>query len=278
VSRLYEGNLVLAGDAAHLYSPLGGTGMNTGMQDAFNLGWRLALAERTGGSNHALSGYERERMPVIRQTAQATTLLTRLAGREETGSALIAPYLPVLSQRRFVRDVLPKVHAGLAQHYGGPPSESGSALVGSFCSDFAHQREKWSNRESAPQRARYVLATILIRVDDPLAKSAALAICDVRSRLAAHGTDVECLLLTGEAQPAIAEAQSAPICWLEGVGLHDRGILVVRADSVIAWVGGLADTARLFEFLSSLAPRHYEAPDNQRGGTPCPGARASTYL
>ena len=38
------GRVFLAGDAAHVHSPAGGQGMNTGMQDAFNLGWKLALA------------------------------------------------------------------------------------------------------------------------------------------------------------------------------------------------------------------------------------------
>lgn len=54
----------LAGDAAHVHSPAGGQGMNTGLQDAWNLGWKLALVIRGVGSDRLLDSYEAERLPV----------------------------------------------------------------------------------------------------------------------------------------------------------------------------------------------------------------------
>ena len=54
----------LAGDAAHVHPPIGGQGMNTGMQDAFNLGWKLALVVRTQLPEVALATYNSERHPV----------------------------------------------------------------------------------------------------------------------------------------------------------------------------------------------------------------------
>ena len=58
------GRIFLAGDAAHIHSPVGGQGMNTGMQDAFNLGWKLALAVNGKASACLLESYglERERV------------------------------------------------------------------------------------------------------------------------------------------------------------------------------------------------------------------------
>ena len=53
----------LAGDAAHLHPPTGGQGLNTGIQDAYNLGWKLASVLR-GGPNSLLDTYEEERLPV----------------------------------------------------------------------------------------------------------------------------------------------------------------------------------------------------------------------
>ncbi|MFM9105142.1 MAG: FAD-dependent monooxygenase [Chloroflexota bacterium] len=60
------GRVFLAGDAAHVHSPVGGQGMNTGIQDAVNLGWKLALAVRGRASDPLLDTYAAERMPVAR--------------------------------------------------------------------------------------------------------------------------------------------------------------------------------------------------------------------
>ncbi len=61
--RYREGRVFLAGDAAHVHSPTGGQGMNTGIQDAYNLGWKLAAVAH-GASPALLDTYEAERRPV----------------------------------------------------------------------------------------------------------------------------------------------------------------------------------------------------------------------
>jgi len=63
VDRYREGPVFLAGDAAHIHSPAGGQGMNTGIQDAHNLGWKLAAVAQ-GASPALLDSYEAERRPV----------------------------------------------------------------------------------------------------------------------------------------------------------------------------------------------------------------------
>ena len=63
VDRYREGRVFLAGDAAHIHSPAGGQGMNTGIQDAHNLGWKLAAVAK-GASSALLDSYEAERRPV----------------------------------------------------------------------------------------------------------------------------------------------------------------------------------------------------------------------
>ena len=63
VDRYREGRVFVAGDAAHLHPPAGGQGMNTGIQDAWNLGWKLALAVRGLASPGLLDSYEAERRP-----------------------------------------------------------------------------------------------------------------------------------------------------------------------------------------------------------------------
>ena len=74
-----RGRAFLAGDAAHVHSPAGGQGMNTGMQDAFNLGWKLALALERHAAPSLLDSYDDERRPVAAQAIRQTTELTRLA-------------------------------------------------------------------------------------------------------------------------------------------------------------------------------------------------------
>jgi 2-polyprenyl-6-methoxyphenol hydroxylase-like FAD-dependent oxidoreductase len=63
VDRYREGRVFLAGDAAHIHSPAGGQGMNTGIQDSCNLGWKLAAVAK-GASPALLDTYEAERRPV----------------------------------------------------------------------------------------------------------------------------------------------------------------------------------------------------------------------
>jgi 2-polyprenyl-6-methoxyphenol hydroxylase-like FAD-dependent oxidoreductase len=63
VDRMRVGRVFLAGDAAHLHPPTGGQGLNTGVQDAYNLGWKLAHVLR-GGPESLLDTYEAERLPV----------------------------------------------------------------------------------------------------------------------------------------------------------------------------------------------------------------------
>ena len=78
VSRYRLGPVFLAGDAAHVHSPAGGQGMNVGIQDAYNLGWKLAAVLRQGVDPAFLDSYEAERRPVAEDTIQGTDRMTRL--------------------------------------------------------------------------------------------------------------------------------------------------------------------------------------------------------
>ena len=64
VDRYGVGRVFVAGDAAHIHPPTGAQGMNTGLQDAYNLGWKLALAVHGGAADALLDSYHAERHPV----------------------------------------------------------------------------------------------------------------------------------------------------------------------------------------------------------------------
>ncbi|MBX6386062.1 MAG: FAD-dependent monooxygenase, partial [Microbispora sp.] len=72
VDRYRNGRVLLAGDAAHVHAPAGGQGMNTGVQDAYNLGWKLAYVLR-GAPETLLDTYEEERLPIARHVLASTT-------------------------------------------------------------------------------------------------------------------------------------------------------------------------------------------------------------
>jgi len=73
-----RGRVLLAGDAAHVHSPLGGQGMNTGIGDAENLAWKLALVARGAASDTLLDTYAAERRPAAADVLRRTTANTRL--------------------------------------------------------------------------------------------------------------------------------------------------------------------------------------------------------
>ncbi len=77
--RYRVGRVFLAGDAAHVHSPAGGQGMNTGLQDAANLGWKLAAAALGRAPDGLLDTYESERHPVGRLVLRSSGAIIRMA-------------------------------------------------------------------------------------------------------------------------------------------------------------------------------------------------------
>ncbi|EED85349.1 hypothetical monooxygenase [Postia placenta Mad-698-R] len=75
VNKFSEGRVFVAGDAAHVHSPSGAQGMNSSVQDALNLGWKLALVERGFAPQSLLNTYTEERLPVIAHMLKQTTNL-----------------------------------------------------------------------------------------------------------------------------------------------------------------------------------------------------------
>lgn len=70
--RFREGRCFLLGDAAHIHSPVGAQGMNTGLQDAYNLAWKLALVTQGRAHDSLLESYEAERLPIAERLLNTT--------------------------------------------------------------------------------------------------------------------------------------------------------------------------------------------------------------
>jgi 2-polyprenyl-6-methoxyphenol hydroxylase-like FAD-dependent oxidoreductase len=110
-SRFQSGNVFLAGDAAHIHNPAGGQGLNLGVGDAVNLGWKLALVATGAVDEEILSTYESERRSVVETVTRATD---RGFALETTANpvalwlrARLAPVtLPLVTRLRPVRRLI----------------------------------------------------------------------------------------------------------------------------------------------------------------------------
>jgi 4,5-epoxidase len=108
-SAYRRGNVLLAGDAAHIHSPLGGQGMNTGLGDADNLAWKLALVVQGRASERLLDSYEAERRPIGAQVLRSTTPATRMVLGSGPASRILRDRViwPVMNigvvQRKLIR-------------------------------------------------------------------------------------------------------------------------------------------------------------------------------
>jgi 2-polyprenyl-6-methoxyphenol hydroxylase-like FAD-dependent oxidoreductase len=79
VNKFSEGRCFLAGDAAHIHTPAGGQGMNTGIQDAYNLAWKLAFVLKGAASQRILESYNEERLENARRLLETTDRMFNLA-------------------------------------------------------------------------------------------------------------------------------------------------------------------------------------------------------
>ncbi len=112
----------LAGDSAHIHSPAGGQGMNTGIQDAFNLAWKLALVMRGSAPVQLLGSYNIEREPVARGVLNLTDRITRMATIRnpilQTARNIV---LPILSGIDFLEGKIADQLSELAVNYRSSP-------------------------------------------------------------------------------------------------------------------------------------------------------------
>jgi 2-polyprenyl-6-methoxyphenol hydroxylase-like FAD-dependent oxidoreductase len=123
VPRYREGRIFLAGDAAHIHSPVGGQGMNTGMQDAYNLAWKLALVVSGAGREAALlDSYDPERRPVAAATLSGTDLAMKMVTLRHPVAREVRNFLAgILSSLEVVQKRLLATASEIAVGYRASP-------------------------------------------------------------------------------------------------------------------------------------------------------------
>ena len=246
----------LLGDAAHIHSPAGGQGMNTGIQDAFNLAWKVALV--TKGHAHAslLASYQAEREPVARNVLNLTDRITRLATlRNPIAQGVRDLLLPVIGGAAFVSDKAAEQLSEVAISYRQSPivenANGGRLRAGDRAPD-AELRDSSGNARRLFQIFRVPRHVLLLflgsQAGDCWSRAVALeqALDGVSSDLIdryriARGEgsqQADLFDLTGHAHHAF--------------DLNAGGVILVRPDGYLAFRDRQFDPARLRSYVSRI--------------------------
>lgn len=135
VDHYRRGHVFVAGDAAHIHSPVGGQGMNTGIQDAYNLGWKLALVINGNAPDRLLDTYETERLPVgidvLRQTdVNHRVRMASVPGMKFLTDRIAMPLLQVEPIRNILVNAFMKRSSQLGVNYQDSPLSQNRGKIG----------------------------------------------------------------------------------------------------------------------------------------------------
>ena len=250
------GRVFLCGDAGHVHSPAGGQGMNTGLGDAFNLGWKLASVIKGKAKEDLLDSFEAERMPVIdgvmRMTDQVTKLITATGGPRLWIREWI---LPIIAKMGFAA----KMAMRLSQLSMGYPHSSivlpGRVVVGAKPGErvpplsFSDLATKRASRN--PDLFGKGKIVFLVMPDLGIGSEGMREVIDGRSDL----IDWQWMVNKGVGRPT--EARSGELIWVdeEGkvrqeLGVEDHpSFAVLRPDGIVMARGELCETQLLQDFL-----------------------------
>lgn len=244
-ARYRIGRCFLAGDAAHIHSPAGGQGMNTGIQDAVNLGWKLAyVLQGVGDAALLLDSYEAERRPVARHVVKGSA--DRLHVAFATNRALQAVRNTVVSlvgnlgavQRKIQTDLSETeivYHDGPLVALGAPPARPKRTEVGARACDATLTDAKTGEQRPLWPLLSTFRHTLLLFEDRP---------SDVASFTAGTDGRLDVLPLDRKADP-------------QGMvrtryNLTGPGWVLIRPDQVVAARGSGADFAVLQTYVDRV--------------------------
>jgi hypothetical protein len=147
-----EGRVFIAGDAAHSHPPYGGYGINTGLEDAANLGWKLAAVLQGWAGTHLLDSYDEERRPVFASTAR--DFIEKAIGSDRE---FLAKFDPAVDKDAFEAEWQARSSGARSEVNSFEPHYEGSSIVagppGAACSAIgSHQFAARAGHHLAPHR------------------------------------------------------------------------------------------------------------------------------
>ncbi len=226
--RYRRGRVFVAGDAAHSHPPYGGYGVNSGLEDARNLGWKLAATLQGWGGERLLDSYDAERRPVF-----ASTISDFIARSIDTDRGFLDAHDPARDKAAFeaawsarAQGAVGEVHA-FEPHYEGSPVVWGSAGRSSSAKG-SHRFDARPGHHLAPAQ-----------------------LPSGRNVYEEFGTGYTLLAFGASAQEVqafrdAAAAQSLPLAVVQAPGLGEPGrynarLVLVRPDQFVAWAGSGAE-------------------------------------
>jgi 2-polyprenyl-6-methoxyphenol hydroxylase-like FAD-dependent oxidoreductase len=250
---LGTGRVLIAGDAAHLFSPIGGTGMNTGIQDALNLGWKLARVLRgQGDASRLLQSYLDERLEAAKGNAVATDRSTRLIARMDRDEASVLPFVPALRRRRILGRVLPMQVSGLTLRYASQALVAGlSRGAGCFSLGFNELRARAREAGMQPNAAA---VWVMVLTSSGVSRD---LFDHVTSRLQKFSELVHLVAVSEEGDvPSAADAVPRVVvsrrCLRRLQPSAGVTLLAVRPDGIVGFAGEVSELDQLSTYLEPL--------------------------
>jgi 2-polyprenyl-6-methoxyphenol hydroxylase-like FAD-dependent oxidoreductase len=228
-TRFRDGRVFLLGDAAHIHSPVGGQGMNTGIGDAVNLAWKVAAVLHGAARVSLLDTYELERIGFARRLVATTDRVFTLVMKRGVVARWARSFLPLLAPLVYrpapVRRFLFRVLSQIGVNYRNSPLSVGTAgrVRGG-------DRLPWV--ETEPGNDNFIpLASLTWQVH---------VYGEARRGLAGFCTELQLPFHQFTWRPEMRRA-----------GLLPAALYLVRPDGHVALVDPLADPARLRDYLSA---------------------------
>jgi 2-polyprenyl-6-methoxyphenol hydroxylase-like FAD-dependent oxidoreductase len=248
VPRYRLGRVLLAGDAAHIHSPAGAQGMNTGMQDAANLGWKLALVARHQAEPSLLDTYNDERHPVGAMVVRTTTALTDVGTATGPVAAIrdlalfVVGHLPRLAEKgaaTLAETTIRYTGSALSVHHGA--HHHGASRAGEHAPD----PEGLLRPDGTPVTIEELLTrpgmVLLVRTEH------ADAVDDLRRTLGDLGTVIR---IGTEAVPNEDCVLDPADAVGRAYGLGSEGLALIRPDGYLGLVADSADADVLRGYLA----------------------------